>query len=175
MDVAHPAMLGGTEGLEDRPRTMSVPIAIDGLKPKSKTRSGVISDPPPMPVKPTSSPIRSPASESFQSTSPPPGGPRPRDRRRVVLTIGEQDLLERVAAKAEAQRLERDDLVRRDVAQVDVRPECFTNHAWEDFVGASKITSSIGHAVRDLVEEARAHVAVGVVDPGGAALAPSSR
>ena len=86
--------------LKIAPWTMSVPIAIDGLKPKTRTRSGVISEPPPMPVKPTSSPIRSPASESFQSMS----RPRPRGSAQVVLSIGvlgEQDLLERVAAKAE--------------------------------------------------------------------------
>ena len=55
--------------LKIAPWTMSVPMAIDGLKPNTSTSSGVISDPPPMPVRPTSSPIRSPARESFQSTS----------------------------------------------------------------------------------------------------------
>src|SRR5438876_8564725 len=35
----------------------------------------------------------------------------------------EQHLLQRVAAQAEAQGLERDDLLGRDVAEVDARPE----------------------------------------------------
>src|SRR6185436_8263056 len=39
---------------------MSVPIAVVGWMPKSRIRSGVISDPPPMPVMPTSTPIPSP-------------------------------------------------------------------------------------------------------------------
>src|SRR5437870_3950236 len=37
------------------------------------------------------------------------------------LLIAHQDLLQRVAAETEAQRLERDDLVGRDVAQVHAR------------------------------------------------------
>jgi hypothetical protein len=48
---------------------MSVPIATDGLKPKTRTSIGVINEPPPIPVMPTSRPMRSPATESFQSTT----------------------------------------------------------------------------------------------------------
>ena len=48
-----------------------MPIATVGLKPKRKTSIGVISEPPPIPVMPTSTPMNSPAIESFQSTSPP--------------------------------------------------------------------------------------------------------
>jgi hypothetical protein len=51
------------------PWRMSVPIATDGLKPKIRTSIGVIKEPPPIPVMPTSKPIRSPATESFQSTT----------------------------------------------------------------------------------------------------------
>src|ERR1700760_826385 len=39
---------------------MSVPIAVVGEVPKIRISSGVISDPPPMPVIPTSTPIHSP-------------------------------------------------------------------------------------------------------------------
>ena len=46
-----------------------MPIATVGLKPKRKTSIGVISEPPPIPVMPTSTPMNSPAIESFQSTS----------------------------------------------------------------------------------------------------------
>ena len=66
--------------LKIAPWTMSVPIAIDGLKPNSSTSSGVISEPPPMPVIPTSRPTRSPARESFQSMSA-PVAERPATRR----------------------------------------------------------------------------------------------
>ena len=45
-----------------------MPIATVGLKPKRKTSIGVISEPPPIPVIPTSTPMKSPAIESFQST-----------------------------------------------------------------------------------------------------------
>ena len=44
-----------------------VPVA--GGTPKRKTRIGVINEPPPIPVIPTSSPVRSPATASFQSMS----------------------------------------------------------------------------------------------------------
>src|SRR5215213_4776472 len=39
---------------------MSVPIAVVGWMPKIRINSGVISDPPPMPVMPTSTPMPSP-------------------------------------------------------------------------------------------------------------------
>jgi hypothetical protein len=39
---------------------MSVPIAVTGLIPKTRIRSGVISDAPPMPVMPTSRPMPKP-------------------------------------------------------------------------------------------------------------------
>ena len=39
---------------------MSVPIAVVGEVPKIRIRSGVIRDPPPMPVIPTSTPIQNP-------------------------------------------------------------------------------------------------------------------
>ena len=45
-----------------------MPIATVGLNPNRNTSIGVINEPPPIPVMPTSRPISSPASESFQST-----------------------------------------------------------------------------------------------------------
>src|SRR5688500_18268552 len=39
---------------------MSVPIAVVGLTPKTRTSSGVISDPPPIPVSPTRKPTPKP-------------------------------------------------------------------------------------------------------------------
>ena len=51
-------------------------------------------------------------------------------------------------------------------------PNCRTNHACEDFVGASKMRSWNAIAVRDLVDEPRAHLAGRSEDAGGAALAP---
>jgi hypothetical protein len=43
---------------------MSVPIATEGLKLKRKMRIGVISEPPPIPVIPTRTPMRRPAKAS---------------------------------------------------------------------------------------------------------------
>jgi hypothetical protein len=46
---------------------MSVPIAVVGGTPNRKTSSGVISDPPPIPVIPTSRPVKSPRTVYLQS------------------------------------------------------------------------------------------------------------
>ena len=53
--------------LKMAPCAMSVPIAVDGGIPKRKTRIGVMSDPPPIPVIPTSKPVKSPATMNSQS------------------------------------------------------------------------------------------------------------
>jgi hypothetical protein len=45
---------------------LSVPMATVGLTPKRITSTGVISDPPPMPVIPTSVPMSSPVSVNCQ-------------------------------------------------------------------------------------------------------------
>ena len=75
----HPPVLNRADGLEPAPCAMSVPIAVDGGMPKRKTRIGVMSEPPPIPVIPTRRPVRSPATVSFQS----PGASCPsRDMRR---------------------------------------------------------------------------------------------
>jgi hypothetical protein len=62
------------ERLEDAPWRMSVPTATLALKLKRMIRIGVIRLPPPMPVRPTRTPTRSPASESCQVTALSPVG-----------------------------------------------------------------------------------------------------
>jgi len=54
--------------LKTAPCAMSVPMAVVGGIPKTKTRIGVMSDPPPIPVMPTSSPVRRPTRTSCQVT-----------------------------------------------------------------------------------------------------------
>src|SRR5216117_225532 len=54
--------------LKIAPWRMSVPTAYVGLKPKRITRIGVISEPPPMPVRPTIEPISRPVSVTWQFT-----------------------------------------------------------------------------------------------------------
>src|SRR6266571_448270 len=83
----------------------------------------------------------------------------------------EQDLLQRVAAQAEPERLEWNDLLRRDVPEVHVRAEvlhepglCGLRRRLEDEIRDVDL-------VRDLVYQSGPHLAVRPVDPGGAALA----
>ena len=52
--------------LKIAPWRTSVPTASVGLKPKKITRMGVSSEPPPIPVSPTSTPIRNPLSVNCQ-------------------------------------------------------------------------------------------------------------
>src|SRR5512132_862305 len=85
--------------------------------------------------------------------------------------VAKQHLLERVGAQSPAQRLERDDLVGRDVSEVHLWPELphepglrGLRRRLEDQVGRLDV-------VDDLVDEARPHLAGGAEDPGGAALA----
>src|SRR5712691_8816703 len=71
-----------------------------------------------------------------------------------------QHLQHRVAAQAETQGLERDDLLGRDVAEVDVRPEVLH----EPGLGAlrRRLEDQVvdRDLMRDLVDQARAHVAI---------------
>src|SRR6516225_2351666 len=83
----------------------------------------------------------------------------------------EQHLLQRVAAQAETERLERDHLVRRDVADVDVRAEPLyeprlarLRRRLEDQVGDRDLMD-------DLVDEAGAHLPRGSVEAGSTAFA----
>ena len=53
--------------LKTAPCRMSVPTAVFGSKPKSRISIGVISEPPPIPVMPTSTPISRPARRTARS------------------------------------------------------------------------------------------------------------
>src|SRR4051812_22412066 len=84
---------------------------------------------------------------------------------------GKEHLPQGVAPEPAAQRLERDHLVGRDVAEVDRRAElldepglCGLRRRLEDDVERAD-------GARDLADQLGAHAAVGVEDPGGAALA----
>src|SRR4051812_46582377 len=83
----------------------------------------------------------------------------------------EQHLLQRVAAQPEPERLERDDLVGRDVAEVDRRAELLHEPRLGGLV--RRLEDDVGRAddVRDLADQLGTHAAVGVEDPGGASLA----
>src|SRR3954465_13556876 len=59
--------------LKIAPWKMSVPTAVVGLKPKRMIRIGVISEPPPTPVRPTIRPRPRPVSVSCQVIGPAPG------------------------------------------------------------------------------------------------------
>src|SRR2546423_3090133 len=83
----------------------------------------------------------------------------------------EPDLLQGVAAQAQPQGLERDHLVRRDVAEIHGRPDVLDEpdlrglrRRFEDHVGELDVA-------RDLAYELGAHLAVRREDAGGAALA----
>ena len=150
------AVLRGAERLEDR--------AVDDvgadrdrrLEAEDEDSIGVISEPPPMPVMPTSRPIRSPASESFQSISAALGRRGPRgsgcSASRISLSVSPRRPRRRVSSGITSSG--------GMLPRFTFGPNCFTNQACEDFVGASKMRSSIATLVRDLVDQARAHVAV---------------
>src|SRR4051812_39744118 len=87
------------------------------------------------------------------------------------LGVAKQDLLEGVAAQAEPQRLERDDFVRRDVAEVHVRAEVLHEPRLAIFRRRLPDQHLEGDGVLDLVHETRAELAAGAIDAGGAALA----
>src|SRR6059058_3813194 len=83
----------------------------------------------------------------------------------------EQHLLQRVAAQPEAERLERDDLLGRDVAEVDLGPEVPDEPRLRRL--RRRLPDEVVEVdlVRDLVDQAGAHVAVLAEDPGRPALA----
>src|SRR5690349_19872698 len=83
----------------------------------------------------------------------------------------EEHLLERVAAQPEPQRLERDHLVGRDVAEVDVRAELLHEPGLR--LLRRRLEEEVGDRdlVDDLVDEAGAHLTGRTVDPSGAAFA----
>src|ERR671935_396195 len=85
--------------------------------------------------------------------------------------VAKQHLLQRVAAEPEPQRLERDDLLGRDVAEVDVRTEVPDEPRLRRLRRRLEDQVADGDLVHDLVDEAGAHLARRPVDPCGAALA----
>src|SRR5262245_26624126 len=81
-----------------------------------------------------------------------------------------QHLFQRVAAQPEAERLERDHFLRRDVAEVDVRAEVLHEPRLARLRRRLEDEIRDRDLVRDLVDQARAHVAVLAEDPRRAAL-----
>src|SRR5919109_4821530 len=89
--------------------------------------------------------------------------------RRCALAI-EQDLLQRVASEPEPQGLERDHLVRGDVAQVHVWAELLHEPGLARLRGRLEDQLADLDLVHDLVHETGAHLAGRAVDPRRAAL-----
>src|SRR3954470_1313949 len=69
------------------------------------------------------------------------------------LGVAKEHLLERVGPQPEAQRLERDHFLRRDVAEVDPRPELLHEPGLAGL--RRRLEEQVGdvHLVRDLVDE----------------------
>src|SRR5258708_6856681 len=82
------------------------------------------------------------------------------------LGVAKQYLLERVAAQTEAQRLERDHFLRRDVAEVHVRTEVLNEPRLRRLRRRLPDDVVEVELVRDLVDQAGAHVAVLAKDAG---------
>src|SRR6266576_5310808 len=82
------------------------------------------------------------------------------------LGVAKQNLLQGVAAQAEPERLERDDLVGRDVPEVHIRAEVLDEPGLRRLRGRFEDQVVDRDLVRDLLEQARAHVAVLAKDPG---------
>src|SRR5438876_603080 len=89
---------------------------------------------------------------------------------RAVAT--EEHLLQRVGTQAEPQRLERDDLLGRDVPEVHARSELPDEPGLGALRGRLEDQVVDRDLVRDLVDEAGAHLAGRAVDAGGAAFPP---
>src|ERR687887_1112272 len=83
----------------------------------------------------------------------------------------EEHLLQRVGAQAEPQRLERNDLLGGDVSEVHARPELPHEPGLGALRGGFEDEVLDRDLVRDLVDQARAHLAGRAVDAGGASLA----
>src|SRR5258707_5462376 len=100
---------------------------------------------------------------------------RPRCAGHVSTSAGscrlatEQHLLERVAAQPEAERLERDDLVGRDVAKVDRRAEALDEPRLRSLRRRLEDDVLDTDGVGDLTDQFSAHAARRVEDAGGAA------
>src|SRR5712691_7834865 len=85
--------------------------------------------------------------------------------------VAKQHLLQGVAAEAAAERLERDDLVRRDVAEVDGRAELLDEPGLRGLRRRLEDDVFQRHRVCDFADELGAHVAGLAEDPCGPTLA----
>src|SRR5947207_1329905 len=85
--------------------------------------------------------------------------------------LAKEHLLQRVTAQALPERLERDDLVRRDVAEVHARAELLHEPGLRALGRRFEDQEARIDVVDDLVDEAGAHLAGRPVDAGGSALA----
>src|SRR5947207_2618588 len=85
--------------------------------------------------------------------------------------VAKQNLLQRVAAEAEPERLQRDDLLGRDVPEVDLGAEALDEPRLRGLRGRLEDDVLESDGVGDLADQLRAHAAGGVEDAGGAALA----
>src|SRR5436190_11399762 len=85
--------------------------------------------------------------------------------------VAKAHLLQRVRAEAETQRLERDHLVGRDVAEMYARAELLDEPRLRGLRRRLEHEVVEIDAVDDLVDQAGSHLAASVEDPGGAALA----
>src|SRR5581483_557722 len=85
--------------------------------------------------------------------------------------VAKEHLLQRVSAEAETQCLERDDLLRRDVSEVDFRPEVLHEPGLR--LLGRRLPDEVVEVDRmlDLGDQAGPHVAVGAEDAGRSALA----
>src|SRR5215210_8613832 len=81
------------------------------------------------------------------------------------LLATQEDLLEGVRAKAETQGLEWDDLVGRDVPEVDLGAEAADEPGLRGLRRGFEDDVSDVDLVRDFVDEAGAHLAGGAEDP----------
>src|SRR3954453_14998278 len=87
------------------------------------------------------------------------------------LGVAKQHLLHRVAPQPQAERLERDHFLGRDVAEVHVRAELLHEPRLARLGRRLEDQLADLDLVDDLVDEAGAHLAGWAIDPGGAALA----
>src|SRR5215211_8619948 len=87
------------------------------------------------------------------------------------LAVAKQHLLQRVAAQAETQRLERNHLVRRDVPEVDLGAELLDEPGLRTLGG--RLEDDVGgiDGVGDLRDQLGPHAAARVEDPGRSAFA----
>ena len=92
-------------------------------------------------------------------------------RRAAGLGVAKQHLLQRVAAQPEPERLQRDDLLGRDVAEVDRRAELLDEPDLRGLRRRLEDDVLEPDRVRDLADQLGAHAAGRVEDAGGAALA----